>query len=151
MDIKNIKKRKTYQFWSELFLLISNGNTEKVLLRVYAELNSRRAFGSNTNALFSRESLEYIIKNHKKSFDYFCKTYTPIKNILVKHPSMDGYAFEISGEELEFVKKQNPKTIWTVLDCDGKIILQAGYHFVNRLNYLITEKKWTDEELEFEV
>jgi hypothetical protein len=64
---------------------------------------------------------------------------------------MDGYAFEISGEELEFVKKQNPKTIWTVLDCDGKIILQAGYHFVNRLNYLITEKKWTDEELEFEV
>ena len=33
--------------------------------------------------------------------------------------------------------------IWTILDCDGKRIIQNGYCRVNRMDYLITIKPFT--------
>ena len=32
---------------------------------------------------------------------------------------------------------------WTVLDCDGKLTISAGFRFVNRLGYIRTEVEWT--------
>ena len=69
-------------------------------------------------------------------------------------PSIDDYipvyreegsiAFETYGEDLDFVRSQKNNHIWTLLDNDK---LVAGYHFVNRVNYIITIKPWTDENL----
>lgn len=28
--------------------------------------------------------------------------------------------------------------IWTVLDCDGLMVISSGWHYVNRMNYYIT-------------
>lgn len=50
--------------------------------------------------------------------------------------------FETFGHELDFVKfqnAQNPLMVWTVLDCDGKLVIGEGYQHVNRMGYLITE------------
>jgi hypothetical protein len=33
---------------------------------------------------------------------------------------------------------------WTVLDCDGRLYLSAGFRLVNRLGYLRCEVPWTD-------
>ena len=33
---------------------------------------------------------------------------------------------------------------WTVLDCDGRLYLSAGFHFVNRLAYVRCEVPWSD-------
>jgi hypothetical protein len=50
-----------------------------------------------------------------------------------------GCLFEISLEEIKFVRRQNPRTIWTLLDGDdGNLHLVSGYHLVNRVGYLIT-------------
>ncbi len=50
-----------------------------------------------------------------------------------------GCLFETFGEELEFVKRQNPLTIWTLLDGDdGDMYVLSGPHFVNRIGYLIS-------------
>jgi hypothetical protein len=50
-----------------------------------------------------------------------------------------GCLFEISPEELKFVRRQNPRTVWTLLDGeDGNLHLISGYHFVNRIGYLVT-------------
>ncbi len=35
---------------------------------------------------------------------------------------------------------------WTVVDCDGRLYLAAGYHFVNRLAYVRCEVPWTDAD-----
>lgn len=35
---------------------------------------------------------------------------------------------------------------WTVLDCDGKLYVSAGFHFVNRIGYIKTEIPWTDAD-----
>lgn len=54
--------------------------------------------------------------------------------------------FETYGEDLVKVKKAIPNNnVWTVLDCDGKMIVSSGAWFVNRMNYIITEKPWTGE------
>lgn len=68
--------------------------------------------------------------------------YKPIKNKFRKH---DEYSFETYGEEVEFVQAQDPKYVWTWVDGDMSSLLVAGYAYVNRLSYFITEVPWEDE------
>jgi hypothetical protein len=50
-----------------------------------------------------------------------------------------GCLFETYGEELAFVRRQDPRTIWTFVDGDdGNQYVLSGYHFVNRIGYLIS-------------
>jgi hypothetical protein len=60
--------------------------------------------------------------------------------------SFGGCMYETFGEELECVKQKENKHIWTIVDNeDGELIIIAGFHFVNRLGYLITDEAWEDE------
>ena len=50
-----------------------------------------------------------------------------------------GCLFEIYGEELDFVRQQDPRTIWTFVDGDdGDLYVLSDYHFVNRIGYLLS-------------
>jgi hypothetical protein len=49
-----------------------------------------------------------------------------------------GCLFETFGEELEFVRQQPPRTVWTLIDGDGEQYITSGFHFVNRLGFLVT-------------
>jgi hypothetical protein len=50
-----------------------------------------------------------------------------------------GCLFETYGEELTFVRSQDPRTIWTLVDGDdGDQYVLSGYHLVNRIGYLIS-------------
>jgi hypothetical protein len=51
-----------------------------------------------------------------------------------------GCLFESYGEELAFVRSQNPRTIWTLVDGsdDDNQYVISGYHLVNRIGYLIS-------------
>jgi hypothetical protein len=50
-----------------------------------------------------------------------------------------GCLFETYGEEVDFVRSQDPCTIWTVVDSDdGNQYVLSGYHLVNRIGYLIS-------------
>ena len=56
-----------------------------------------------------------------------------------------------NSPEFEVVHKaqeSNPKTVWTVVDCDqhendSGLIITAGFHWVNRVGYVLTKKPWT--------
>lgn len=51
-----------------------------------------------------------------------------------------GCLFETYGEELAFVRTQDPRRIWTLIDgYDGGLYVVSGYHFVNRIGYLLTK------------
>jgi hypothetical protein len=80
----------------------------------------------------------------KITFEDFEEKYKPIINTLVEDASIYGYMFETFDEELEEVKKQKNGNIWTLLDDNNTII--NGYHFYDRLGYLITEISWNDGE-----
>ncbi len=50
-----------------------------------------------------------------------------------------GCLFETFGEELAFVRRQDPRTIWTLVDGeDGDMYVISGFHFVNRIGYLLS-------------
>lgn len=73
-------------------------------------------------------------------FDEWCDIYKPIQNHIDTNASFDGAMFETYGEEVEFVKSQDPAKIWTYGDGDdGEGHIWNGWHFVNRIGYFITE------------
>ena len=80
-----------------------------------------------------------------KTLDEFEIRFQPIKNCFDKSAAYEGAWFETFGEEESFVRNANPKTVWTIVEGDESTWLIAGFHFVNRLGYLITQTPWTSE------
>ena len=69
--------------------------------------------------------------------------------------SFGGTMYETYGPEEEYIRQmaQDEKTkkrVWTVVDADGELYIIAGFHFVNRMGYIITEKEWVTGEEEVE-
>jgi hypothetical protein len=76
--------------------------------------------------------------------DEFDDRYPLVRNHLNPHAGWvlgdgPGCLFETYGKELEFVISQDPDTIWTFVDGDdGDMYVINGFHFVNRVGYLIS-------------
>ncbi len=76
--------------------------------------------------------------------DEFDNQYPLVTNHLNPHASWAfdsdaGCLFETYGDEIAFVRSQNPQTIWTLVDGDdGNQYLVSGYHLVNRIGYLVS-------------
>ena len=76
--------------------------------------------------------------------DEFDKRYPLRTNHLNPHATWAfgdarGCLFETFGEELDFVRKQHPSTVWTLVDGeDGDMYVHSGVHFVNRIGYLVS-------------
>jgi hypothetical protein len=50
-----------------------------------------------------------------------------------------GCLFETFGEEFEFIRRQDPATVWTLVDGeDGDLYIRNGFQFVNRVGYLVS-------------
>lgn len=50
-----------------------------------------------------------------------------------------GCLFETYGDEFEFVRRQPPCRVWTLVDADGgDLYVISGLHFVNRVGYLLS-------------
>lgn len=85
----------------------------------------------------------------------FWEKYKPIKNNIDNNASFDGYMFETFGKELEAVRSAwllNPLKVWTITDSedfDHGVVVSAGYHWVNRLGYFITEVPAENEDLQW--
>lgn len=74
------------------------------------------------------------------SIDLWDEAFTPLYTPITEGNEEAGL-FETFGKDLEFVRNQNPANIWTVVDgSDDNMYLIAGYHLVNRINYIITEQ-----------
>ena len=97
-------------------------------------------------------------KNIIQTDDHFCEKYNCINNTINYNAGFNynklndyGCMFETYGEELEFVMKQNPNNIWTIIDGDDDLYIVTGYHIVNRLGYLITEEPFISEDEEYKI
>lgn len=81
----------------------------------------------------------------EQTFEWWLEEYKPITNHLDSNSSFqdendNGIMFETYDEELEFVKQQNPRCIWTYHHGDeNSTYITNGFNFVNRLGYFITE------------
>lgn len=80
--------------------------------------------------------------------DILWEKYRPIKNHIKKQDSFDGCIFDAAGAQLQFVIAQEPKKIWTLMEENGALVYQAGYHLANRIGYLVCENEWESDMLE---
>lgn len=59
-----------------------------------------------------------------------------------------GCLFETYGEELEFIRQQDPRRVWTLVDGDdGDQYVISGPHVVNRIGYLVSKTLIPDNTL----
>jgi hypothetical protein len=72
----------------------------------------------------------------------FVDKYKPIPNKFSKHKEL---MYETYGEEVEYVKTIDPRYVWTWVDGDMSSLICAGFCYVNRLGYYITEVPWTND------
>jgi hypothetical protein len=79
----------------------------------------------------------YTDTRHTLTEDDFFARFKPVANHFDPNRAFDGCLFETFGEELAHVQAQDPNLVWTVLDDDGRLLIESGFHFVNRLGYLI--------------
>ena len=80
-----------------------------------------------------------------QGWDKWAEKFKPIKNhFRVNDPNEE--MFETYGEEVQFVCDYDSKYVWTYLQGDMSDLVVAGYHYVNRLGYYITEIPWEDED-----
>lgn len=80
--------------------------------------------------------------------EQFFEQFQPIQNPMDDNASFDGCMFETYGAELAFVLKtaqSSPNKVWTILDCDGELVITSGYQYVNRMGYLITQVPFTED------
>lgn len=76
------------------------------------------------------------------TLEQFEDKYLPKQNHMRKDASESGCMYETYGKEVEWIKHQNPKHVWTVLEVDGKWYYSAGFHYVNRFGYIWTQNPW---------
>lgn len=77
-------------------------------------------------------------------WDEWVEKYKPIKNHITKYPNKDADydMFETYGDEQDYVYSLDEKLVWTEVQGDCSMLLLAGRHFVNRLNYYVCEIPW---------
>lgn len=80
------------------------------------------------------------------SEDELTQRYQPMPNVLNANASFNfgegGCLYETFEQELEHIRAQLPKHVWTIIETDGVQAIVNGYHFVNRLGYILTAHQW---------
>ena len=74
----------------------------------------------------------------------WAEQYKPKPNHLSKYP--DEKMYETYGEEVEYIQTVDPRYVWTLVTGDMCDLIVAGYAYVNRLAYYVTEVPWENEE-----
>ena len=86
-----------------------------------------------------------------KTYDEWVEKYNPVKNEFEETGSFEGCTFDYTEEDqLNFLKKQNPANIWTMVDAEDSYVIIPGFHWVNRDCYFVTEKPVEKEDLSSE-
>lgn len=73
----------------------------------------------------------------------FFSLHRPLRNKLNPDAPHDGCLYETFGDELEHVRRADPRHVWTLIAEDGAEFVRRGFHTVNRLGYFLTEKPAT--------
>lgn len=78
------------------------------------------------------------------SYDTFDRRY----NALPSGEPEDGTIMwdDFRDMPLEHAAAIDENRFWTVLDCDGKLLIAPGKWFVNRFGYIITEHPYDEQE-----
>ena len=107
-------------------------------------------------------SEEYVVKNLDSrlievelcpdftSFDEWEEKYTALKNPKSDEDDegLSAIMFDYVDDELQTVRGHDPKKIWTVRESPYGLILTAGFGWVDRFGYILSEQAFVDEDVD---
>ena len=74
----------------------------------------------------------------------FVERYRPLPNALDDNASFDfgdgGCLYETFGAEFEYIHAQSSGHVWTIVETDGALAIVSGFHYVNRMGYILTAR-----------
>jgi hypothetical protein len=79
-------------------------------------------------------------------FDDFRERYTLVKNPYDTSAALGGCAFGWFGDEWATIQKVVPENLWTLIECEDLWWISPGFHYVNRLGYLVTNERRGEDE-----
>ena len=80
-----------------------------------------------------------------KTIDEWESEYQPVDNTGDEYASWNGQMFETYGDDhntVLAVATREPRRVWTLVDTDNGQVIMNGYHQVNRIGYIVTEREW---------
>lgn len=105
-------------------------------------------------------SEEYVVKNLDSrlievelcpdftSFDEWEEKYTALKNPKsVDDEGLNAIMFDYVDDEYQTVRGHDPKKIWTVRESPYGLILTAGFGWVDRFGYILSEEQFSEEDM----
>ena len=75
--------------------------------------------------------------------------YTLVQNRFDPFSALDGCVFGSVSEEMETVRNAPSENLWTLIESDGLWWILPGFHYVNRLGYLLTNEPRKYDEQEY--
>lgn len=79
----------------------------------------------------------------------FDEVFKPQQNHLDNNASFNGCMYETYGEEVNYVLNlaKTTRKVWTIIDNnDGTMFYLPGFHYVNRIGFLICEVEYQQEQ-----
>ena len=85
--------------------------------------------------------------------DWFIETFNPQQNHIDGNASFNGWLYETYGDEVQYVFDLSKKSnrVWTIIEGDDdKLFYSSGFHYANRLGFIVTEKEY-DGDIDIQV
>ena len=83
--------------------------------------------------------------------DVFYEYFRPFRHPHAEFDVWGGHGLETFGGDLEIVRRYDQDYVWTVLEAENNEWIVPGFHYVNRICYLLTEMPHRGAAIEFRV
>lgn len=84
-----------------------------------------------------------------ETFDQWEEKYTALKNPKADEDEegLGSVMFDYVDDEYQTVRGHDPKKIWTVRESEFGLILTAGFGWVDRFGYILSEEQFSEEDM----
>ena len=95
-------------------------------------------------------SIEIELCPDFSSFEEWEEKYTALKNPKADEDNegLSAVMFDYVDDEYQTVRGHDPKKIWTVRESPYGLILTAGFGWVDRFGYILSEQAFTEEDVD---
>ncbi len=84
-----------------------------------------------------------------ETFDKWEEKYTALKNPKADDDDqgLEAIMFDYIDDEYQTVRGHDPKKIWTVRESEFGLILTAGFGWIDRFGYILSEEQFSEEDM----
>ena len=125
-------------------VLVKADNEEDAMKKGIEELDSEWDVKTMDSRLIEVEQVPDF-----ETFDKWEEKYTALKNPKADDDDqgLEAIMFDYIDDEYQTVRSHDPKKIWTVRESEFGLILTAGFGWIDRFGYILSEEQFSEEDM----